>query len=66
MLILFRMTIGWVEEFIRDGEVVDGFQVAHRAGSRPSAASWVLAGVLSLASVVSIASIAFSWKRFSR
>lgn len=23
---LIRMTIGWVEEFVRDGEVVDGFR----------------------------------------
>lgn len=23
---LVRMTIGWVEEFVRDGEVVDGFE----------------------------------------
>jgi hypothetical protein len=22
-----RMTIGWIEEFVRDGEVVDGFKV---------------------------------------
>jgi len=21
-----RMTIGWVEEFVRDGDVVDGFE----------------------------------------
>jgi hypothetical protein len=26
LLIQRRMTIGWVEEFVRDGEVVDGFK----------------------------------------
>lgn len=23
------MTIGWIEEFVRDGQVVDGFEVKH-------------------------------------
>jgi hypothetical protein len=26
VLIPNRMTIGWIEEFVRDGEVVDGFK----------------------------------------
>lgn len=26
LLIQCRMTIGWVEEFVRDGKVVDGFK----------------------------------------
>jgi len=23
-----RITIGWIEEFVRDGELVDGFKVS--------------------------------------
>lgn len=27
LILTHRMTIGWVEEFVRDGEVVDGFKI---------------------------------------
>nr|UPG58737.1 phomoxanthone H [Diaporthe sp.] len=60
------MTIGWVEEFIRDGEVVDGFQVSQKGGSSTRDTSWILAGGLLLATVACTASVAFSWKRFGR
>jgi hypothetical protein len=40
------MTIGWVEEFVRDGKAVDGFEV-HVDGKRSAWASYDFDGTLS-------------------
>lgn len=41
-----RMTIGWIEEFVRDGKAVDGFEVRD-AGKRGVLAGYELDGTLS-------------------
>lgn len=57
-LISNRMTIGWVEEFVKDGEEVDGFQVAPKVGKWQQGTIWILLAA-------SLAGLVYSWQRLS-
>ena len=46
LIISLRMTIGWIEEFVRDGEAVDGFKAQDGTLACLSQAKvlWVIVG----------------------